>query len=216
MWHKVHLSILEPHWQSFKSINQYSTTLQTNHAKESNCKSSETLWNRLLRTSWKSKCFFYNRVMSFSETPATKGRNKTSYENDAQNGRASWMKKTMMLLSHKVVSDSLRPHRLQHTRLPCPPLSLGVRSNSYPYSISNSVWLQKVKHILRLSIIWSLLYKECSQFEYKTLEMLQKSQESGLMLVFLIKSLFLSFWGGIQKMAKGLFFSFLFLILIGV
>ena len=134
MWHKVHLSILEPHWQSFKSINQYSTTLQTNHAKESNCKSSETLWNRLLRTSWKSKCFFYNRVMSFSETPATKGRNKTSYENDAQNGRASWMKKTLMLLSHKVMSDSLRPHRLQHTRLPCPPLSPRVCSDSCPLS----------------------------------------------------------------------------------
>jgi len=153
--------------------------------------------------------------MNFSETPATKGRNKTSHENDAQNGRASWMKKTMMLFSHKVVSDPLRPHRLQHTRLPCPPLPLGVHSNSYPYSISNSVWLQKVKHILWLSLIWSLLYKECRQFEYKTLEMLQKSQESGLMLVFLIKSLFLSFWGGIQKMAKGLFFSFLFLILMG-
>ena len=27
------------------------------------------------------------------------------------------------MLSHQVVSDSLRPHGLQHTRLPCPPLS---------------------------------------------------------------------------------------------
>ena len=30
------------------------------------------------------------------------------------------------------MSDSLRPHELQHTRLPCPSLSHGVCSNSYP------------------------------------------------------------------------------------
>ena len=32
------------------------------------------------------------------------------------------------LFSRSVVSDSLRPHGLQHTRLPCPSPSLGVRS----------------------------------------------------------------------------------------
>ena len=30
------------------------------------------------------------------------------------------------------MSDSLQPHGLQHTRLPCPPLSPGVCSNSCP------------------------------------------------------------------------------------
>ena len=35
---------------------------------------------------------------------------------------------------HSVVSDSLRPHRLQYTRLPCPSLSLRVCSNSCPLS----------------------------------------------------------------------------------
>ena len=51
------------------------------------------------------------------------------------------------------MSNSLQPHELQHTRLPCPSLSSGVRSNSYPLSqwcyltISSSVvplsfWLQ--------------------------------------------------------------------------
>ena len=32
--------------------------------------------------------------------------------------------------SHSVMSDSLRPHGLQHTRLPCPSLTPGACSNS--------------------------------------------------------------------------------------
>ena len=48
--------------------------------------------------------------------------------------------------SHSVVSDSLRPHEPQHTRLPCPSPTLGVHSNSCPSSwwwhpaISSSVF----------------------------------------------------------------------------
>ena len=38
------------------------------------------------------------------------------------------------MFSHPVMSDSLRPHELQHTRLPCPSLSTGVCSNSCPLS----------------------------------------------------------------------------------
>ena len=40
----------------------------------------------------------------------------------------------VLSFSCSVVSDSLRPHGLQHTRLPCPSLSPGVCSNSYPLS----------------------------------------------------------------------------------
>ena len=40
----------------------------------------------------------------------------------------------LLLFSHSVVSDSLRPHGLQHARLPCPSLSPGVCSNSCPLS----------------------------------------------------------------------------------
>ena len=40
----------------------------------------------------------------------------------------------LLLFSHPVVTDSLQPHGLQHTRLLCPPLSLGVCSNSCPLS----------------------------------------------------------------------------------
>ena len=36
--------------------------------------------------------------------------------------------------SHSVMSNSLRPHRLQHDRPPCPSPTPGVYSNSYPLS----------------------------------------------------------------------------------
>ena len=36
--------------------------------------------------------------------------------------------------SHSVVSDSLWPHELQHTRPPCPSPTPGVHSNSHPSS----------------------------------------------------------------------------------
>ena len=36
--------------------------------------------------------------------------------------------------SHSVVSNSLRPHELQHTRPPCPSLTPGVHSDSRPSS----------------------------------------------------------------------------------
>ena len=44
----------------------------------------------------------------------------------------SWL---LLLFSDSVVSDSLRSHELQHTRLLCPSLSLGVCSNSCPLSL---------------------------------------------------------------------------------
>ena len=39
-----------------------------------------------------------------------------------------------LLFSHSVMSDSLRPHGLQHTRLPSPSPSPRVCSNSCPFS----------------------------------------------------------------------------------
>ena len=42
--------------------------------------------------------------------------------------------KMLLLFSCSVVSDSLWPHGLQHTRLPCPSLSPGFCSNSCPLS----------------------------------------------------------------------------------
>ena len=40
----------------------------------------------------------------------------------------------LLLFSHSIVSDSLRPHGLQHSRLPCPSPSPGACSNSCPLS----------------------------------------------------------------------------------
>ena len=40
----------------------------------------------------------------------------------------------LLLFSHSVMSNSLWPHRLQHTRLPCPSPSPGACSNSCPSS----------------------------------------------------------------------------------
>ena len=41
---------------------------------------------------------------------------------------------TTVQFSRSVMSDSLRPHGLQHTRPPCPSPTPGVYSNSYPLS----------------------------------------------------------------------------------
>ena len=48
----------------------------------------------------------------------------------------------ILLFNHYVVSDSLWPHGLQHTRLPCPSLSPWVCSDSYPLVEDNGNPLQ--------------------------------------------------------------------------
>ena len=45
-----------------------------------------------------------------------------------------WTHTVYTVLSHSVVSDSLRPHGLQHVRLPCPSPTPGAYSNSCPSS----------------------------------------------------------------------------------
>ena len=40
----------------------------------------------------------------------------------------------LLLFSHSVISDSLQPHGLQHSRPPCPSPSHGACSNSWPLS----------------------------------------------------------------------------------
>ena len=47
-------------------------------------------------------------------------------------GKSFWI--LLLLFSHSGVSDSLQPHGLQHARPPCPSLSPGACSNSWPLS----------------------------------------------------------------------------------
>ena len=44
------------------------------------------------------------------------------------------IKNNSVQFSYSVVSDSLRPHELQHARPPCPSPTPGVHSNSHPLS----------------------------------------------------------------------------------
>ena len=52
---------------------------------------------------------------------------------------SEWGKMSSVQYSHSVLSDSLRPHWLQHTRPPCPSPTPGVYSNSCPLMISIGV-----------------------------------------------------------------------------
>ena len=45
-----------------------------------------------------------------------------------------WIQFSSVQFSHSVMSDSLRPHELQHARPPCPSPTPGVHSNSCPSS----------------------------------------------------------------------------------
>ena len=47
---------------------------------------------------------------------------------------APWDAVSSVQFSRSVVSNSLRPHGLQHTKPPCPPPAPGAYSNSYPLS----------------------------------------------------------------------------------
>ena len=49
-------------------------------------------------------------------------------------GGLQWENFSSVQFSHSVVSDTLRPHELQHTRPPCPSPTPGVYPNSCPLS----------------------------------------------------------------------------------
>jgi len=50
------------------------------------------------------------------------------------NCKESWIAISSVQFSHSVMSNSLRPHELQHARPPCPSPSPGVHSDSRPLS----------------------------------------------------------------------------------
>ena len=53
---------------------------------------------------------------------------------DTQRWPAQWWKPSSVQFIHSVMSDSLRPHGLKHTGLPCSSPAPRVSSNSYPSS----------------------------------------------------------------------------------
>ena len=69
---------------------------------------------------------------------AADGSGKMETENiliDTPNTRGTeWDGLSSVQFSRSVVSDSLRPHGLQHARLPCPSPTPGAYSNSCPSS----------------------------------------------------------------------------------
>ena len=61
-------------------------------------------------------------------------KSQTQLTQDIHSLLSRLISELFLLFSHSVGFDSLRPHRLQHTRLSCPSLSLEVFSNSCPLS----------------------------------------------------------------------------------
>ena len=57
-----------------------------------------------------------------------------SWEKTGQKNIISSVQFSSVKFSHSVVSDSLRPHELQHARPPCPSPTPGVHSDSRPSS----------------------------------------------------------------------------------
>ena len=55
-------------------------------------------------------------------------------DGDVSNSAILVWKDQLVQFSRSVVSDSLRPHELQHARPPCPSPSHGDHSNSHPSS----------------------------------------------------------------------------------
>ena len=79
-------------------------------------------------------------LLEWVAMPASRGysqsRNRTHIPCTCCTGRQILypLNHLLLFLSHSVVANSFRPHALQHTRLPCPPLSLGACRNSCPLS----------------------------------------------------------------------------------
>ena len=67
-------------------------------------------------------------------SPSAYAPNVTIATADAISARFKPSLCLLLLFSHSVISDSLQPHGLQHTRLPCSSPSPKVCSNSCPWS----------------------------------------------------------------------------------
>ena len=106
-----------------------------------------------LNIHWKDRCWSWssNTLATWCEEPGkTLMMGKTirhlrNWNKKAVGPQRAWGELLLLLFSPSVVSESLQPHGLQHTKFPCPSLSPGVCSNSCPFirwshpTISSSV-----------------------------------------------------------------------------
>ena len=69
--------------------------------------------------------------------------------------QADFWLQSLLLFSHSVMSDSLWPHGLQHSRLPCPSQSPAVYSNSCPLLVMPSNNLILCCPLLLLTSVFS-------------------------------------------------------------
>ena len=89
-----------------------------------------------------------------------------------------------MLFNLSVMSNSLLPHGLQHTRLLCPPLSPGICSNSClsgqwcyisisssvtPFFVFNQIFSNELTLCFRWSKYWSCSFSDSTSSEYSEL-----------------------------------------------
>ena len=108
---------------------------------------------------------------------------------EVPNSGVSQKVRYLLLFNHWVVSDSLEPLELQHTRLPCPSLSPGVHSNSCPLSwpCQSKTWLtlyyNGTSHVsLFLFLTYDFSFSAPNPFQLKTinLEGIKRGQIEGL------------------------------------
>ena len=86
------------------------------------------LWDQNLRRKGCGRGSFRNPLGIFGMEVELESAQQLNTESQDQEPVLWWW----LLFSHLVVSYSLRPQGLQHTRFSCPSQSPGVSSNSYP------------------------------------------------------------------------------------
>ena len=129
-----------PPFLSFSNMNLFrpsfwSTVFPLQHMKEK----SPHIWEDGGRSN-SINFLFSITIISPRDTPETKDGHEKVLSHKYCNKEVSLIeiKKTKMTkvssvqFSRSFVSDSLRPHGLEHTRPPCPSLATGVYSNSCP------------------------------------------------------------------------------------
>ena len=74
------------------------------------------------------------RIIDFLHSSTTRPKKKKKNRSATVSSKLLFCSISSVQFSHSVVSDSLRPHELQHARPPCSSPTPGVYSNSFPSS----------------------------------------------------------------------------------